>query len=111
MMRAVFPLTRFIGGAMLKRADFPRLVRPTACVVLFALSCAAQAATSAASGATAQGGLGAATVAHVHARIVEVDTDSTSVTLEGPRGNDVLVMVNPDVGDVHKLKVGDKVEI
>jgi Cu/Ag efflux protein CusF len=75
------------------------------------LSCAAQAATSAASSATAQGGIGTATVAHVQARIVEIDADSNSVMLEGPRGNDVLVMVNPDVGDVHKLKVGDKVDI
>lgn len=96
---------------MSKRPDFPRLVRATACVGLFALSFVAQAATSAASGAAAHDGVSSATVAHVQARIVDVDADSNSIMLEGPRGNDVVVMVDPDVGDVHKLKAGDKVEI
>jgi Cu/Ag efflux protein CusF len=47
------------------------------------------------------------TVAHV----VSVDAATNSVTLRGPRGNQVTVAVDPAVGDVSKLAPGDQVNI
>ncbi|CAB3791082.1 copper-binding protein [Pararobbsia alpina] len=96
---------------MTRRSDPPCFARSVALSAVFAFSCAAQAAASAPQSGDAQGGIGSSTLAHVQARIVDIDTDSNSIVLEGPRGNDVVVAVSPDVGDVQKLKVGDRVEI
>lgn len=53
----------------------------------------------------------AGAVVHVQARIVKIDADSNSVTLLGPRGNVAVVEVDPQVADVKKLQIGDRVEI
>jgi Cu/Ag efflux protein CusF len=45
------------------------------------------------------------------ARVASIDADTNSVVLRGPRGNLFDVQVNPDVGDVRKLRVGDTVHI
>ena len=50
-------------------------------------------------------------IAHVVAKIVDIDTTTNSVLVRGPRGNEVAVDVDPSVGDVNKLKVGDTVTI
>jgi Cu/Ag efflux protein CusF len=61
--------------------------------------------------ADTQPAVGSAVVAHLTAHVVGIDTVSNSVTLMGPHGNVVEVVVNPDVGDVTQLKIGDAVEI
>jgi Cu/Ag efflux protein CusF len=55
--------------------------------------------------------VGAAALVHVQARVVEIDADSNSVALQGPRGNVAVLDVNPAVADVKKLHVGDIVNI
>ena len=45
------------------------------------------------------------------AHIVKIDADNNEVTIRGPRGETTIVDVDPDVGDVKKLKVGDEVHI
>lgn len=50
-------------------------------------------------------------IAHVVTKIVGVDTDSNSVLIRGPRGNELAVDVDPSVGNVSNLKVGDTVTI
>lgn len=55
--------------------------------------------------------VGAAALVHVQARVVEIEPDSNSVTLQGPRGYLSEVGVNPEVADVKKLRVGDIVDI
>jgi Cu/Ag efflux protein CusF len=50
-------------------------------------------------------------VAQVQARVVGIDPATNSATLQGPSGRMVDVAVNPQVGDVSKLKLGDTVNI
>lgn len=50
-------------------------------------------------------------VAHVVAKVVGIDPDSNSVLIRGPRGNEVAVDVDPSVGNVSALKIGDTVTI
>jgi Cu/Ag efflux protein CusF len=54
---------------------------------------------------------GAAVVAEVQAHVVGIDPATNSVALQGPRGRIVDVAVNPEVGDVKKLRIGDTVNI
>jgi Cu/Ag efflux protein CusF len=61
--------------------------------------------------ASAPPAVGAAALLHVQARVVEIDPDSNSVTLIGPRGNLAVFDVNPQIADVKKLHVGDTVNI
>lgn len=63
-----------------------------------------------ASDATPQA-VGAAALVHVQARVVEIDADSNSVALQGPRGNVAVLDVNPAIADVKKLHIGDVVNI
>lgn len=58
-----------------------------------------------------QQAVGAGVVAHLTAHVVGIDTVANSLTLMGPHGNVLEVVVNPDVGDVTQLKIGDAVEI
>ncbi len=64
-----------------------------------------------ASSPAAQKAIGAAALAHVQASVIGIDAAANSVTLRGPRGNVAVVEVNPEVADVKKLQVGDKVDI
>ena len=61
--------------------------------------------------ASAPPAVGAVAMLHVQARVVEIDPDSNSVTLRGPRGNLAVFDVNPQIADVKKLRVGDTVNI
>ncbi|WP_087633921.1 copper-binding protein [Caballeronia telluris] len=54
---------------------------------------------------------GAATVAEAQAHVVGIDPATNSVALQGPQGRIVEVAVNPEVGDVKKLQIGDTVNI
>lgn len=55
--------------------------------------------------------VGAAALVHIQARVVQIDADSNSVALQGPRGNIAVLEVNPDVADVKKLQIGEVVNI
>lgn len=90
-----------------------RNARPRALVAcaafVFALAATGRAsADDAASTPTARG---AAAVVQVQARVVGIDPATNSVTLQGPRGRTAEVAVNPEIGDVKKLKLGDTVNI
>ncbi|REG51259.1 hypothetical protein B0G80_7751 [Paraburkholderia sp. BL6669N2] len=61
--------------------------------------------------ASAPQAVGAAALVEATARVVRIDTQNDAVTLRGPRGNANVVKVDPAVGDVSKLKVGDEVHI
>ncbi len=56
-------------------------------------------------------GVGAAAMVQTQAHIIAIDPASNSVTLRGPRGGVMDVMVDPEVGDVSKLQIGDTVNI
>jgi Cu/Ag efflux protein CusF len=56
-------------------------------------------------------GVGAAAMVETRAHVIAIDPASNSVTLRGPRGGVLDVMVNPEVGDVSKLQIGDTVDI
>ncbi|MBP0589639.1 hypothetical protein J8I87_07885 [Paraburkholderia sp. LEh10] len=55
--------------------------------------------------------VGAATAIEVTAHVTQINPDRNEVTIRGPRGGTTIVEVDPDVGDVKKLKVGDEVHI
>ncbi|WP_213768230.1 hypothetical protein [Caballeronia sp. dw_19] len=72
---------------------------------------AAPAFSQNAASAAGPGGVGAAATAEVQARVVGIDTASNSVSLQGSGGRVVDIAVNPEVGDVSKLQIGDIVHI
>lgn len=99
------------------RSSIPPSQRPfnarkralVACAVLaFTAIGSASAQDDAASAPTARG---AAAIAQVQARVVGIDPTTNSVSLQGPSGRVVEVAVNPQIGDVKKLQLGDTVNI
>ncbi|CAB3636037.1 hypothetical protein LMG27174_00033 [Paraburkholderia rhynchosiae] len=54
---------------------------------------------------------GAEVVARLTSRIVNVDPQTSRITVQGSRGETVVVDVDPEVGDVRLLKVGDEVHV
>jgi Cu/Ag efflux protein CusF len=56
-------------------------------------------------------GRGLAASAQTQAQVVGIDSASNSVALKGPSGRIVEVAVNPQVGDVSKLRIGDTINI
>ncbi|SOE46941.1 hypothetical protein SAMN05414139_00136 [Burkholderia sp. D7] len=81
-----------------------------ATIVVSALFTAPAFSQDAASGA-GPGGVGGAAIAEVEARVVGIDSASNSVALRGSSGRVVQIAVNPEVGDVGKLQIGDTVHI
>ncbi|NKJ47542.1 hypothetical protein CIC12_12475 [Burkholderia sp. SG-MS1] len=59
----------------------------------------------------AQGVLGAVQPVHMKAEIVGIDAGSRSLTLKGPGGNEMLVLVGQQVATFDQLKVGDRVDV
>ena len=96
---------------MAKAKSMSRIARTTVLAALLVCTGAAQAAAQVEENGSTQPAVGEATLIHVHARVVAIDTDSNSVMLQGPRGNQMAVDIDPAVGDVHELKVGDMVEV
>ncbi|HEX3638269.1 MAG TPA: hypothetical protein VHV99_22895 [Paraburkholderia sp.] len=58
-----------------------------------------------------QKALGEADVIHAQVHIAAIYPATNSVTLRGPHGNLADVDVNPKLGDVRKLRVGDKLNV
>ncbi|ACC72811.1 hypothetical protein PPMP20_33920 [Paraburkholderia phymatum] len=93
-----------------------RAARRSIRILTIAVSCAALAAPVLDASAqdnpvSSPDAVGTAAVAEVTAHITHIDADNNEVTIRGPRGNSMIVDVDPDVGDVKKLKVGDEVHI
>lgn len=78
-------------------------------VAAFAVAQPAQAQNALAS--TAQGVVTAVEPVHVKAEIVGIDPGSRALTLRGPAGNAVVVLVSEQVAGFDKLKVGDRVDV
>ncbi|SAK92774.1 hypothetical protein AWB77_05222 [Caballeronia fortuita] len=76
-----------------------------------ALAVAGIGGASAQDAASAPPARGAAAIAHVQARVVGIDPVTNSVSLQGPAGRVVDVAVDPQIGNVGKLKLGDVVNI
>jgi Cu/Ag efflux protein CusF len=55
--------------------------------------------------------VGVAAVLHTHATVVGIDAANNSITLKAPAGDVVDVAIDPQVGDVSKLHVGDVLDI
>jgi hypothetical protein len=88
---------------MIKRMAIPVLAL---LIIGLGLNLGAWAQSEATTAATAPAGVGTATVLTVHGKIVKVDRAHKLVTLEGPAGNRVtLVVQNPD--NLAAAKVGE----
>jgi Cu/Ag efflux protein CusF len=59
----------------------------------------------------AQQAVGATALRHIQARVAGVDPVRNIVTLRDPRGEMAVIEVHPDVADITKLEVGDRVNI
>lgn len=85
------------------------------CVVASALALSLSAAASAQELKAASGvgpnGVGLATVASTKAMVIGINPASNSVTLRGAAGRIAEIAVNPEVGDVKKLQLGDVLNI
>jgi Cu/Ag efflux protein CusF len=80
-------------------------------VTCAALACAAIGSASAQDAASTPDARGAAAVMQVQARVIGIDPVSNSVTLQGPQGRVAEIAVDPQIGDVKKLQLGDLVNI
>ncbi|SAK53177.1 hypothetical protein AWB80_01845 [Caballeronia pedi] len=76
-----------------------------------ALSVGAIGSARAQDAASAPMARGAAAIAEIQARVVGIDPVTNSVSLQGPQGRVAEVAVNPEIGDVKKLQLGDIVNI
>jgi hypothetical protein len=60
---------------------------------------------------TAQGVIDAAPPVHLSAKIAAIDPGSRTLTLDGPDGNPVVVLVSQQLAGFDQLKVGDRVDV
>jgi hypothetical protein len=75
-----------------------------------ALVPAASAQTRDAVVATAPGAAGVAQTVDFNAKITAIDKASRTITLKGPKGDEVRVVAGPEVKNFGQLKVGDEVK-
>ncbi|CAH2791061.1 MAG: conserved hypothetical protein [uncultured Paraburkholderia sp.] len=54
---------------------------------------------------------GAEAIARLTSHIVNVDAETSRITVQGSRGETVIIEVDPEVADVRLLKVGDEVHV
>jgi hypothetical protein len=54
---------------------------------------------------------GDAAAVNLSAKVVKIMPESNSVAVKGPKGNTVVMDVDPATADVKKLKVGDEVDV
>jgi hypothetical protein len=81
-----------------------------ALVSSFALAQPAVAQTSAVTAST-PGKVGVAQTVDVSATIAAIDKSSRTITLKGPKGDEVKVEAGPEVKNFDQLKVGDVVDM
>ncbi|SIT45576.1 conserved exported hypothetical protein [Paraburkholderia ribeironis] len=60
---------------------------------------------------TAQGAIDAVQLVHLNAEIVGIDPGSRTLTLKGPGGNTVVVLVSQQAEAFDQLKAGDRVDV
>jgi hypothetical protein len=95
-----------------KRNHFARLsVVLIAATLASVMGVSASAQDVAVASGVGPAGVGAAAMVETQAHVIAIDPASNSVTLRGPHGGVMDVMVNPEVGDVSKLQIGDTVNI
>jgi hypothetical protein len=90
------------------RPSARQIVMAAACALAFANAPLARA--NDASGGTTRA-IQTGVIAHVVTKVVGIDPDSNSVLIRGPRGNEVPIDVDPSVGNVSELKIGDTITI
>ncbi|MDR6374424.1 hypothetical protein [Paraburkholderia caledonica] len=62
-------------------------------------------------GTASASAVGADAMARLTSRIINVDVQTSRITVQGARGETVVVEVDPEVADVRLLKVGDEVHV
>lgn len=80
-------------------------------IVALSVSAAQQNPDSVVVGATAPGEAALARTTRITATVESVDAASRHVTLKGPRGKVVPLQVGPEVKNLDKVKVGDRVAV
>ncbi|AXE95967.1 hypothetical protein ACTJLC_09685 [Paraburkholderia sp. 22099] len=88
-----------------------KLATITATLIAAALAVAQPACAQDAMASAAQGHALAVEPVHVKAEIVGIDPGSRALTLKGPQGNTVIVLVGQQVAAFDQLKVGDRVDV
>jgi Cu/Ag efflux protein CusF len=88
---------------------FPTLLAGAALLGLLATPAFAQATDTKAMKESSPGKAMAARTRTVTATVTEVDAAKGTVTLKGPKGNELPLKVGPEVRNLGQVKVGDKV--
>jgi Cu/Ag efflux protein CusF len=95
-----------------KQSHLTRLAAGLVVATLASVICvSASAQDMAVASGVGPAGVGAAAMVETRADVIAIDPASNSVTLRGPRGGVMDVMVNPEVADVSKLRIGDTLNI
>lgn len=95
----------------MKRATRHRLLAATAALVIAATQSHAAIGQQASAKAPAANVFSGTSVAHANAVVFAIDTSRNSMTLLADNGEPVDVLVDPSVGDVGKLRLGDTVAV
>lgn len=93
---------------------FARIISATAtagAALMFLSAAQAQQPAQPASDPGAVQGVGEAVKLNITATVTKIFADTNSVEVKGPKGNVVVIDVDPTVADVKKLKVGDEVHV
>ncbi|NPT38747.1 hypothetical protein [Paraburkholderia xenovorans] len=82
-----------------------------AALMVAAFAAAQPACAQDAMASAAQGVVSSVEPVHVKAQIVGIDPGTRTLTLKGPDGNAVVVLVSQQVAGFDQLKVGDQVDV
>jgi Cu/Ag efflux protein CusF len=88
-----------------------KAITMSAALLIAALAAAQPACADDDMASAAYGVLGAVEPVHMKAEIVGIDAGSRALTLKGPNGNEVLVLVGQQVASFDQLKEGDRVDV
>ncbi|MGF6573122.1 Cu/Ag efflux protein CusF [Paraburkholderia sp. GAS333] len=83
----------------------------TAALMIAAFAAAQPACAQDSMASTAQAVIDAAEPVHLNAEIAAIDPGSRTLTLKGPDGNAVVVLVSQQLAGFDQLKVGDRVDV
>jgi Cu/Ag efflux protein CusF len=96
-----------------RTSRFARVLSATAIAgaMLFAVTAEAAQPAQSAQSASAVQAVGDSVAINITGKITRIFADTNSAEVKGPKGNLVVIDVDPNIADVKKLKVGDEVHV
>jgi Cu/Ag efflux protein CusF len=94
-----------------RTSRFARVLTATAIAGAMRFAVSAEAVQQPAQPASAVQAVGDGVAINMTGKITRIFADTNSAEVKGPKGNLVVIDVDPNIADVRKLKVGDEVHV